>query len=205
MTAAGWPSWSSRAGRRMRSTSRTCNRMRRPQRITSGKEFLYYAQIYDGDLYILTNEDSPRYRVFKTPVTTPTREHWREIIPQTDAVLTSIPSYRRTTLRALRAERALAAAALHDGRQAAGRNRHADAGHDQRRLAANTTAATPSTCSRRSPCRRRSIASTSRQARAQCGTRSRPASTRTSMRPSRSGMRRRTARACRCSWSCAKG
>ncbi len=47
-------------------------------------------QIYDGDLYILTNEDSPRYRVFKTPVTTPTREHWREIIPQTDAVLTSV-------------------------------------------------------------------------------------------------------------------
>ena len=61
-----------------------------PQRITSGKDFLYYVQIYDGDLYILTNEDSPRYRVFKTPVTTPTREHWREIIPQTDAVLTSV-------------------------------------------------------------------------------------------------------------------
>ncbi len=61
-----------------------------PQRITSGKEFLYYVQIYDGDLYILTNEDSPRYRVFKTPVTTPTREHWQEIIPQSDAVLTSV-------------------------------------------------------------------------------------------------------------------
>ncbi len=61
-----------------------------PQRITTGKDFLYYVQIYDGDLYIVTNEDSPRYRVFKTPVTTPTREHWREIIPQTDAVLTSV-------------------------------------------------------------------------------------------------------------------
>jgi prolyl oligopeptidase len=61
-----------------------------PQRITSGKEFLYYMQIYDGDIYIVTNEDSPRYRVFKAPVTTPTHEHWREIIPQTDAVLTSV-------------------------------------------------------------------------------------------------------------------
>ena len=61
-----------------------------PLRITTGKDFLYYIQIYDGDLYILTNEDSPRYRVFKAPVTTPAREHWREIIPQSDAVLTSV-------------------------------------------------------------------------------------------------------------------
>src|ERR1019366_5681690 len=49
--------------------------------------FLYFAQPYDGDLYILTNEDSPHFRVFKTPVTTPAREHWREIIPQSDSVL----------------------------------------------------------------------------------------------------------------------
>jgi prolyl oligopeptidase len=45
---------------------------------------------YNGDLYILTNEDGPRYHVFKTPLTTPTREHWREIIPQSNAVLTSL-------------------------------------------------------------------------------------------------------------------
>ena len=62
-----------------------------PLRITSGKDFLYYPQIYDGQLYLLTNEDSPRYRVFKAPVKTPTHEHWREIIPQSDAVLTYIP------------------------------------------------------------------------------------------------------------------
>ncbi len=61
-----------------------------PVRITQGKDFLYFAQPYKGDLYILTNEDSPRYRVFKTPASTPTREHWREIIPQSDAVLTSL-------------------------------------------------------------------------------------------------------------------
>ncbi|MGA2905015.1 MAG: prolyl oligopeptidase family serine peptidase [Candidatus Korobacteraceae bacterium] len=61
-----------------------------PLRITSGREFLYLAQPYNGDLYILTNEDGPRYHVFQTPVTTPTREHWREIIPQSDAVLTSL-------------------------------------------------------------------------------------------------------------------
>ena len=58
--------------------------------VATGKNFLYSAQPYNGDLYILTNEDGPRYRVFKTPVTTLTREHWREIIPQSDAVLTSV-------------------------------------------------------------------------------------------------------------------
>ena len=61
-----------------------------PMRITTGKDFLYYAQPYNGDLYILTNEDGPRYRVFKTLVTMPSRENWREIIPQSDAVLTSL-------------------------------------------------------------------------------------------------------------------
>ncbi len=59
-------------------------------RITRGKDFHYVAQPYNGDLYILTNEDGPRFRVFKTPVNTPTHEHWREIIPQSDAVLTSL-------------------------------------------------------------------------------------------------------------------
>jgi prolyl oligopeptidase len=58
--------------------------------VATGKNFLYFAHPYNGDLYIQTNEDSPRYRVFKAPVTTPTREHWREIIPHSDAVLTSL-------------------------------------------------------------------------------------------------------------------
>jgi len=58
-----------------------------PVRLTSGKDFLYFAQPYKGDLYIVTNEDSPRFRVFKAPITTPSREHWSEIIPQSDAVL----------------------------------------------------------------------------------------------------------------------
>jgi prolyl oligopeptidase len=56
-------------------------------RITTGKDFLYSTQPYDGELYILTNEDGPRFRVFKTPLAAATREHWREIIPQSDAVL----------------------------------------------------------------------------------------------------------------------
>jgi len=61
-----------------------------PLRITQGKQFLYSVEPYNGDLYIVTNEDSPRYRVFKTSASTPTRAHWREIIPQSEAVLTSL-------------------------------------------------------------------------------------------------------------------
>src|SRR5437016_9978171 len=61
-----------------------------PVRITTGKEFLYTADIFDNYIYITTNEDAPRYRVFKTPVTKAARENWKEIIPQDKvAVLSS--------------------------------------------------------------------------------------------------------------------
>ena len=35
-----------------------------PIRITTGKDFLYSATAYNGRLYITTNEDAPRYRLF---------------------------------------------------------------------------------------------------------------------------------------------
>jgi prolyl oligopeptidase len=60
-----------------------------PVRITTGKEFIYGADILGNDLYILTNEDAPRFHVFKTSVTTPDRAHWKEMIPQAEAVLSS--------------------------------------------------------------------------------------------------------------------
>jgi prolyl oligopeptidase len=59
-------------------------------RITTGKDFLYIGLPYNGDLYILTNEDGPRFRVFKTSLTAAARENWREIIPQSDAVLKEV-------------------------------------------------------------------------------------------------------------------
>ena len=58
-----------------------------PVELTSGKEFLYNADIYQGKLYITTNEDAPRYRVFTVDATDPKRENWKEIIPQSGAVL----------------------------------------------------------------------------------------------------------------------
>src|ERR1043166_740595 len=57
------------------------------QRITSGKNFLYHSEVLDGQLYITTNEDAPRFRVFKAKCAAPERANWKEIIPESDAVI----------------------------------------------------------------------------------------------------------------------
>ncbi len=56
-------------------------------RITTGKDFLYRGEVYDGKVYITSNEDAPRYRVFVIEAGSYERESWKELIPQTDAVL----------------------------------------------------------------------------------------------------------------------
>jgi len=57
------------------------------ERITTGKDFLYIPEMYKGDLYIRSNEDAPRYRVFKAPLANPERANWKEVVPQASAVL----------------------------------------------------------------------------------------------------------------------
>ncbi len=61
-----------------------------PVEITQGKNFLYSGEIFQGKLYIVTNEDAPRYRVFTVDASQTSRENWKEIIPQTDAVLQGV-------------------------------------------------------------------------------------------------------------------
>src|SRR5579862_5583440 len=56
-------------------------------RLTTGKDFLYSGDLYDGKIYITTNEDAPRYRIFVTDAGNFDREAWKEIVPQSDAVL----------------------------------------------------------------------------------------------------------------------
>jgi prolyl oligopeptidase len=58
-----------------------------PTRITTGKDFLYNGEVYNDKLFITTNEDAPRYRVFVAEAGNYDRESWKELIPQTDAVL----------------------------------------------------------------------------------------------------------------------
>jgi prolyl oligopeptidase len=57
------------------------------QRITTGKNFLYHGEILDGQIYITTNEDAPRFLVFKASCVAPERANWKEIIPESDAVI----------------------------------------------------------------------------------------------------------------------
>ncbi len=59
--------------------------------VAVGYDALFDADIADDTLYILTNLEAPRYRVFTARVDDPGREHWTEIIPESgDAVLESI-------------------------------------------------------------------------------------------------------------------
>src|SRR5713101_1602896 len=64
-----------------------------PTRITTGKNFLYRASVYNGRVYILTNEDAPRYRMFVTEAGVYDRDDWKEIIPQTGGVLKDAEVY----------------------------------------------------------------------------------------------------------------
>lgn len=66
---------------------------RPPTRLTTGKNFLYAADVYDGKVYITTNEDAPRYRALVTDAGNFDREAWKEIIPQSDAVLQGAAVY----------------------------------------------------------------------------------------------------------------
>jgi prolyl oligopeptidase len=64
-----------------------------PSRLTTGKDFNYGAEVFDGKVYITTNEDAPRYRAFVTEAGNFDREAWKEIIPQSDAVLQNASVY----------------------------------------------------------------------------------------------------------------
>ena len=58
-----------------------------PVELTTGKEFLYGGDFFQGKLYITTNEDAPHFRVFVADTSNPKRANWKELIPETDAVL----------------------------------------------------------------------------------------------------------------------
>jgi prolyl oligopeptidase len=61
-----------------------------PVEITSGKDFLYQGEIFQGKLYLYTNEDAPHFRVLVTDAARPQRANWREIIPPAEAVLQGV-------------------------------------------------------------------------------------------------------------------
>ena len=50
--------------------------------IVVGKPFLYSLEAWEGQAYILTNEDAPHFHLFKVGMDDPQRAKWREIIPE---------------------------------------------------------------------------------------------------------------------------
>ncbi|HEU4415042.1 MAG TPA: prolyl oligopeptidase family serine peptidase [Candidatus Angelobacter sp.] len=57
------------------------------QRLTEGNDFLYHGEILDGELYITSNEDAPKFRVFKASCAHPQRQNWKVIIAQSEGVI----------------------------------------------------------------------------------------------------------------------
>ncbi len=56
--------------------------------VIAGKNFLYSGEVFNGVMYIVTNEDAPHYKVFAAPAETPGQSHWKPVIPESeDAVL----------------------------------------------------------------------------------------------------------------------
>lgn len=56
----------------------------------AGTQALYDLYAWKGWFYVMTNEGSPRYRLFRADPRRPARDKWQEIVPeQTDAVLSS--------------------------------------------------------------------------------------------------------------------
>src|SRR5580692_10800095 len=63
---------------------------REPFEVTGGKFLAYGGEFLKGQFYVLTNEGAPHYRVFRVDAQKPARENWREIIPESDAVLKNV-------------------------------------------------------------------------------------------------------------------
>jgi len=56
----------------------------------SDEKALFFPTFAGDRLLILTNSKAPQWRVLSTSLATPTREHWREVVPETNIHLESI-------------------------------------------------------------------------------------------------------------------
>ncbi len=58
--------------------------------ITDDHDAEYLPSYFDGKLYILTNKEAPNQKVFVTEVENPGKENWRELIPESEHIITSL-------------------------------------------------------------------------------------------------------------------
>src|SRR5581483_11505958 len=55
--------------------------------VVTGKDSLYTGDVFSGKVYILTNEGAPRFHIFTVDAANPARENWKELVPESDAVI----------------------------------------------------------------------------------------------------------------------
>jgi prolyl oligopeptidase len=58
--------------------------------VATGVEALYEPSPLDDVLYVMTNDGAPRYRLFEVDYAAPARASWREILPESEDVLTDV-------------------------------------------------------------------------------------------------------------------
>jgi prolyl oligopeptidase len=58
--------------------------------VAEGIDALFQGEVVDGTLYLLTNWEAPRYRLYAVDPRNPARAGWKPLIPQTDAVLSEV-------------------------------------------------------------------------------------------------------------------
>ncbi len=58
--------------------------------VVEGVEALFRAEMQNDRLYVHTNLDASRYRLFAVDPANPSRDHWQELIPEREAVLENI-------------------------------------------------------------------------------------------------------------------
>jgi prolyl oligopeptidase len=57
------------------------------QTLITGVPAQFHVHPWRDAFYVRTNQDAPRFRVFKVDPARPQRERWRELVPQSDAVI----------------------------------------------------------------------------------------------------------------------
>ena len=107
-------------------------------------------ELLDDRIYIRSNQDAPRGRLFAADLRHPQRAHWKEILPQRRRDPRERDGAARPDRRALSQGCDVARAALLRRRQAAARAGVAGAGQRRARSAASATATSCSCRSRRS-------------------------------------------------------
>jgi prolyl oligopeptidase len=58
--------------------------------LATGEEAIFEPIVRRNALWIMTNSGAPRYRLFRVDWENPAREHWREVLPEKEDVLTSV-------------------------------------------------------------------------------------------------------------------